>query len=295
MKAIASIITLAAGASAFAPSNQGKLGSVLRMSDEAEVEAAPVVEEVAPVVEEVAPVVEEVAPAPVAADGAALALAELKTVAKGSNPVIGYYDPLHLADGAFTVFDADKEATIGFLRQAEIKHGRVAMAAFVGYCVQSNWHFPWAMTTDGRPFPSIDLSPEEQWDAIPAIAKWQIILLVGFLEGWSESAPKVSDDAHYMRGGKPGKFPSFQKFREDVHPIYDLYDPFGFYKNVKEEKKEKSLLAEINNGRLAMIGIMGFVAADAVEGSVPLLKDIAIPYSGQVMSPFEAGYTNLGY
>jgi len=39
-----------------------------------------------------------------------------------------------------------------------------------------------------------------------------------------------------------------------------------------------------------MIGKFGFLGGDTVEGSIPLLKNIAIPYDGQCMSPFEAGY-----
>jgi len=249
-KAVASIIALAAGANAFAPSNVGKVNSALSMST----------------------------------------LEDLKATATASNPVLNYYDPLHLADGDFFLYNQDKEATIGFLRHAELKHGRVAMAAFVGYCVQSNWHFPWAMTTAGDPFPSTDLSPEAQWDAIPAAAKWQIFLVIGFLEMWGEASGSVTDEPHYMKGGKPGKYPSLQDFRDNIHFTLDLYDPFGFTKNMSQEKKDERLLMEINNGRLAMIGIMGFVAADKVAGSVPLLKDIAIPYDGQCMSPFEAGY-----
>lgn len=47
---------------------------------------------------------------------------------------------------------------------------------------------------------------------------------------------------------------------------------------------------EVNNGRLAMLGIFGFLSADAVPGSVPALSDIAIPYDGNVMAPFNANF-----
>merc|ERR1719411_128225 len=80
--------------------------------------------------------------------------ADLELIAKKCNPTIGFYDPLNLAQADF--WGQSNEATVGFLRHAEIKHGRVAMAAFVGYCIQSNWHFPWAQTLAGSPFPSID-------------------------------------------------------------------------------------------------------------------------------------------
>jgi len=213
-------------------------------------------------------------------------LDELKDLAKGLNPIVNYYDPLNLVDANF--FDMGQDATIGFLRHAEIKHGRVAMAAFVGYCVQSNWHFPWAQSLDGSPFPSIDLSPEQQWDAIPAGAKWQIITVIAGLEIWDEASG--GSGVHYMKGRQPGKYPTFQLFRDQVHFVLDLYDPFKFNKNMKQETKDRRLVAEINNGRLAMLGIFGFLCADTIEGSVPFLKNIAIPYDGQVMSPFEAGF-----
>ena len=67
-------------------------------------------------------------------------LNDLKTLAKDLNPAVGFYDPLNLSEGEF--WGQTNEATIGFLRHAEMKHGRVAMAAFVGYIVQSNVVFP---------------------------------------------------------------------------------------------------------------------------------------------------------
>ena len=76
--------------------------------------------------------------------------------------------------------------------------------------------------------------------------------------------------AHYMRGGKPGYFPSLKK--NIPHPIpFDLWDPFGFTKKMSAEKKEASLRAEVNNGRLAMLGIMGFLAESKV-------RDLSLKY-----------------
>ena len=162
------------------------------------------------------------------------------------------------------------------------------MAAFVGYCVQSNFVFPWAQTLAGDKHPSPDLSPEAQWDAIPENAKWQIIAVIGALEIWDECGGGKAD--HYMRGGKPGDYPSFDGFRDNVHFVLDLYDPFGLSKKMSQEQKDRRLVMEVNNGRLAMIGIFGFMAADAVPGSVPALAKIATPYDGDIMAPFASNF-----
>ena len=69
----------------------------------------------------------------------------------------------------------------------------------------------------------------------------------------------------------------------------DLWDPFGFTKKMTAERKEKALVAELNNGRLAMFGIMGFIAASKVPGSVPALDGIIPPYAGEPMAAFSAG------
>jgi hypothetical protein len=219
--------------------------------------------------------------------------ADLEVLAQKLNPVVGFYDPLGLADA---VIDGDNEAAIGYLRHAEIKHGRVAMAAFVGYIVQSNGiNFPWATTLSGTTYADIAAagSPPAQWDAVPTNAKWQIFFLIAGLELWSECAM----DKHYMKGGKPGAFPSFEPIRKEIgHPTLDMIDPFGLSKNKTPEQKEKGLLVELNNGRLAQIGIMAFVSEARVPGSVPGLAGMNIaPYSGEVMAPWGPADTSVLY
>jgi len=207
---------------------------------------------------------------------------DLKVLAEKANPVIKFYDPINLSDT--TLFDNTNEQSINFLRHAEIKHGRVAMAAFVGYLVQSNGlHWNWPTDFGGSPFPFAAGSPPEQWDAMSQASKWQIILFIGFLEWFSEAA-----GTHYMRGGIPGKYPNFSDHPDVVpHPVpFNLYDPFGLSKSASEEKKANGLVKEINNGRLAMLGIIGFLSEQKVEGSVPALKGLVAHYDGELMAPF---------
>ena len=88
-----------------------------------------------------------------------------------------------------------------------------------------------------------------------------------------------------MRGGKPGAYPSFNK-GGIPHPVpLDLFDPFGLQSKMTPEQKEKSLLAEINNGRLAMLGLFGLISS-AKGCIVPGMPD-QIPYPAS-MAPFAA-------
>jgi len=227
--------------------------------------------------------------------------AGLKDLAKKLNPVVGYWDPLNIGETS--------PENIGWFRQAEIKHGRISMAAFVGYCIQANGiHFPWnlqgplpgGINADVPVISFGDISaaggPSDQWDALPSSAKLQIIGAVGFLEMCGEASVFLEADGqqHYVRGGKPGYYPTLKdKF---PHPIpFNLFDPFGLQGKMTPEKKEKALLAEINNGRLAMLGIFGLVSAS--KGLiVPGLDSLGItPYAGEPMAPFAAGDSALPY
>jgi len=232
--------------------------------------------------------------------------AGLEELAKKLNPTVGFWDPLGIAQG-------EKE-TIGWYRHAEIKHGRVAMAAFVGYCVQSNGiHFPWNLQAPiggvgaMASLPTISFGdiaaaggPADQWDALPTAAKLQILMVIGFLEMWGETSMvlELDGEAHYVRGGKPGYYPKLNRKDEAAfpHPVpLNLWDPFGFTSKMTPERKEKALLAEVNNGRLAMIGIFGLISAS--KGLiVPGLDGLGIqPYSGEVMAPFTASDASLPY
>jgi len=223
---------------------------------------------------------------PVAARASVAMQVDLKDLAKKQNPVLGYYDPLNLGQAEF--WEQSNEATVGFLRHAEMKHGRVAMAGFVGYIIHENGiHWPWAISTSLPDYSWAEgLSAPAVWDALPMVAKYQIIGIIGFFEFWSESTYVLEQDGttHYMRGGKPGYFPTF---KEIPHPVpLNLFDPFGFTKKLSEEQKAKKLNIEINNGRLAMIGLFGFIAESKVPGSVPALTGLIKSYDGDVMVPF---------
>merc|ERR1712050_423686 len=131
------------------------------------------------------------------------------------------------------------------------------------------------------------LSAPDVWDKLPFEAQLQIILVIGFFDVWSEGSYVLEQEGekHYMRGGKPGYYPTF---KELPHPVpFKLYDPFKLNAKKSDEWKSKKLLTEINNGRLAMLGLMSFLSEAKVPGSVPLLTGKILPYAGEVMAPFQ--------
>jgi hypothetical protein len=166
------------------------------------------------------------------------------------------------------------------------------MFAFVGYIVHANGiKFPWPMQMDGAPFPD-NTNPPELWDQVSDAAKWQIFGLITFLEIYGELSS--ADHTHYMRGGKPGDYPDFDTIALP-HPVpFNLFDPFGLSKNKSAEAKARGLKVEINNGRLAMLGIFGFLSEQTIPGSVPVLGSIVKPYAGEVMAPFTENMLAFG-
>jgi len=206
----------------------------------------------------------------------------------------GYWDPLDLAGSTILAqYGVDTvEANIGWFRHAEIKHGRVAMAGFLGFIahctpIVSGEHkfLPYRGYVAG-------VTPQEQWDNIPQAGKLQIIAFVGMLESYGEGAGNPDGYTHYTKGGLPGFYPSI-KGKGAGQITFDLYKPFPIFPEQSEAQKERGRRVEVNNGRAAMLGLMSLLSASAVPGSVPALSGIeGFPqYSGNVMIPFEGDFT----
>merc|ERR1719437_202536 len=109
----------------------------------------------------------------------------------GSQPPLGFWDPLGLLNGA----DQEK---FDRLRYVEIKHGRISMLAFLGQIVtRAGIHLPGAIDSAGDKFASFPngvaalIGP----DSIPTAGLVQIIALIGLLEcGFMRDVPGAGNE-----------------------------------------------------------------------------------------------------
>mmetsp|Transcript_28380 Transcript_28380/g.42909 ORF Transcript_28380/g.42909 Transcript_28380/m.42909 type:complete len:204 (-) Transcript_28380:3821-4432(-) len=128
-----------------------------------------------------------------------------------------------------------------WFREAELKHGRVAMLATVGFVMPEIFRVP------GEQF-SVEAIPRviDAHDALPD-SMIQIFGWISFLEACSFGA--LANMNEYDR--VPGDFG---------------FDPLGLYPEDPAKQKEMQL-KELKNGRLAMISIGGMVAGAAISGN----------------------------
>jgi len=170
------------------------------------------------------------------------------------------WDPLDIAGSV------SDEALMWF-RHAELKHGRVAMLATVGYITgAAGITFP-GNIAGGVSFSSVNADGVfNAWGNVPTEGKLQMLLLIFALEMATESKKP-----HYMRGGVPGKLDQlpFDGISGLWAPKIKFWDPLGFTNALSPEQKARKRKAELKNGRLAMIGIISFLTAHNIPGSVP--------------------------
>ena len=168
----------------------------------------------------------------------------------GSQAPLGFFDPLGLLD------DADQER-FDRLRYVEIKHGRISQLAFLGNIItRAGVHLSGSIDNAGDSFDSFP----NGWaaingpDAIPGAGLGQIVAFVGVLELF------VMKDIE----GTGNEFVG--DFRNGALDFgWDTFD---------EETKLSKRAIELNNGRAAMMGILGLMVHEQLGGSIPIVGEM---------------------
>eukprot|EP00632_Arachnochrysis_sp_CCMP2950_P013635 CAMPEP_0185699602 /NCGR_PEP_ID=MMETSP1164-20130828/7020_1 /TAXON_ID=1104430 /ORGANISM="Chrysoreinhardia sp, Strain CCMP2950" /LENGTH=200 /DNA_ID=CAMNT_0028366543 /DNA_START=41 /DNA_END=643 /DNA_ORIENTATION=- len=151
----------------------------------------------------------------------------------------GFFDPAGISEGK-------SEARIKYFREAELKHGRVAMLAALGFVVGESFHPLFGG--------NIDVPSYIAFQATPLQVFWPLVLaVIAWIEYISIEKFNVPGEGFWT-----------------LKPEYengDLgFDPLGIKPEGAEELKEMQT-KELNNGRLAMLGIAGMVAQELVSKS----------------------------
>merc|ERR1719232_1356333 len=141
------------------------------------------------------------------------------------------------------------EDTDGFARRraVEIKHGRISMLAFIGMQVQElGVTFPGSLDLAGKvPFSSVmdDGMGFAALSKIPTLGVAQILLFCGIAEITAIPASQYTGGPQNLPGGYDGAPP---------------FIPGGYPNQIEDEElRDRKLNIEIQNGRAAMLGVLG--------------------------------------
>ncbi|CAE7724338.1 FCPF, partial [Symbiodinium sp. KB8] len=155
-------------------------------------------------------------------------------------------------------------ATFNRRRAVELKHGRIAMYATIGYIVPEYFRWPGFLS------PSLGLKFSDMPNGLAALSKLpvlggaQIIAFAGLIEttGFFQAASTTDG-----RGPREGQF-SMKDSTESAEPgNYGVGFPNFLGKVEDPEARKTKLAAELANGRLAMMAIIGMFFQDGLTGS----------------------------
>ncbi|KAL3810858.1 hypothetical protein ACHAXA_005858 [Cyclostephanos tholiformis] len=183
------------------------------------------------------------APAPVAKTVTSLNAFENEL---GAQPPLGFFDPLGLLD------NADQER-FDRLRFVELKHGRICQLAFLGQITtRAGFHLSGNIDYAGHSFDSYPNGIAALFgpDAIPTAGFAQIFAFVGLLElGVMKDVTGENEFVGDFRNGA-------------IDFGWDSFD---------EETKLSKRAIELNNGRAAMMGILGLMVHEELGTVLPVI------------------------
>lgn len=163
----------------------------------------------------------------------------------GVTKPVDFFDPIGFSED---ISDGRKR----FYREVELKHGRLAMLAALGFIVGEQFHPLFGGNIDVPSYvafqETVSRLPIPSGYIYPAIAL--AIAIPEIFSVFTFNSPA---------GGEPWSI------KED-HEAGNLgFDPLNLKPSDKEELKEMKT-KELNNGRLAMLGIAGMVAQELATG-----------------------------